>query len=66
MTNKITREQFMDFFRSDQFHELLTPDDTTEIFVNVLHGSSDITIELLQEVVNNYSAGLQLKNINTN
>lgn len=38
----ITREQFMEFFRSEEFHSLITPDDAAEIFTGVLHGSSDL------------------------
>ncbi|EJO37532.1 hypothetical protein ACINIS123_A0077 (plasmid) [Acinetobacter baumannii IS-123] len=34
--------------------EQLTPDDRIEIFLNVLLGSSDIDVKLLNELLNNY------------
>lgn len=55
----ITREQFMQFFRSDDFHDNITPDDAQEIFATVLHGSSDITAERLNNLSSDYSAGVQ-------
>ncbi|ENZ1642569.1 hypothetical protein ACRQ9C_003805 [Acinetobacter baumannii] len=48
------REHFMDFFRNDEKLEQLTPDDRIEIFLNVLLGSSDIDVKLLNELLNNY------------
>lgn len=56
-TNPITREQFMQFFRADDFHDHVTPDDCIEIFLQVLVGSSDITTELLNELISDYDAG---------
>lgn len=50
----ITREEFMEFFRSDAYSELLTPDDKCEIFVGCLAGSSDVTKEIFDEVLSNY------------
>ncbi|MCT9244367.1 hypothetical protein KTH25_20180 [Acinetobacter baumannii] len=47
------REHFMDFFRNDEKLEQLTPDDRIEIFLNVLLGSSDIDVKLLNELLNN-------------
>ncbi|SST83250.1 metal ion ABC transporter substrate-binding protein/surface antigen [Acinetobacter baumannii] len=49
------REHFMDFFRNDEKLEQLTPDDRIEIFLNVLLGSSDIDVKLLNELLNNYA-----------
>lgn len=46
----ITREQFMNYFRSDSFHEEITPEDASEIFLDVLHGASDITPSLMNEL----------------
>lgn len=46
----MNREQFMEFFRREDFHEQITPDDAREIFAGVLHGSDDITMELLSEL----------------
>lgn len=42
------------FFRNDEKLEQLTPDDRIEIFLNVLLGSSDIDVKLLNELLNNY------------
>lgn len=51
----ISREDFMNFFRdTDKLNEL-TPDDRVEIFLSVLLGKIDITKELLDELVANYS-----------
>lgn len=55
---KITREQFMEFFRADDFHEQLSVDDANEVFVNILHGSSDFTPELLGELESNYGVDI--------
>lgn len=53
----LTREDFMNFFRDvDKMNEL-TPDDRIEIFRSVLLGSTDITKELLDDLINNYSVG---------
>ncbi|MFX8664575.1 hypothetical protein ABTM59_19060, partial [Acinetobacter baumannii] len=41
-------------FRNDEKLEQLTPDDRIEIFLNVLLGSSDIDVKLLNELLNNY------------
>lgn len=53
---KITREQFMEFFRSEDFHSKVTPDDCVEIFSTVLKGSSDISPELFNGVARDYGA----------
>lgn len=50
----MNREDFMTFFRRDDFHELITPSDAEEIFLNVLHGSDDVTSELIGRLVENY------------
>lgn len=52
---KITREEFMEFFRSKDFHSKVTPDDCVEIFRTVLTGSSDITTTLINEVIKDYN-----------
>lgn len=53
-TTKITRQQFMEFFRSEEGYNQLTPDDAVEIFSSVLKGSSDFTKELLDKVLADY------------
>lgn len=52
---QITREEFMHFFRDDEKLNDLTPDDRIEIFRTILIGNSDITKELLNELILDYS-----------
>lgn len=52
----ITREQFMDFFRSDDFHSKITPDDAEEIFCSVMHGSGDFSVKLFNDILADYDA----------
>ena len=47
----------MDFFRDDDRLNLLTNDDRLEIFTQILAGSSDITKELLDGLLSDYSIG---------
>jgi hypothetical protein len=55
MKEKISRNEFMDFFRdADKLNEL-TPDDRVEIFRTILLGSSDLTLNLLNEILSDYS-----------
>ena len=49
-----TRQEFMDFYRSDEHLNQLSVEDRLEIFVNILVGESDITQELIHEVCSNY------------
>lgn len=56
-STSITREQFMEFFRSDSFYEKVTDDDCREIFATVLKGASDLTTEFLNEILSDYSVG---------
>lgn len=51
-----TRDVFMEIYRHDNFHsELVTSnDDLIEVFCGVLSGSSDITVDLLTELFNDY------------
>ncbi len=59
-----TREEFMKFFRTKDFHEKITVDDAIEIFRTVLHGSSDITKELLDDILSDYSVNnIEIKEI---
>lgn len=50
-----TRKEFMDFFRDDERLNLLSTDDKVEVFTQILQGSSDFTVELLEEVLSDYS-----------
>jgi len=45
----------MDFFRDDEMLNQLTTDDRIEIFESILPGSSDITKELLEHLLRDYS-----------
>ena len=52
---KISREDFMKFFRDTEKLNELTPDDRVEVFRSILLGSSDISKDLLNEVLGDYS-----------
>jgi hypothetical protein len=56
-TTRITRQDFMDFFRDDDQLNLLTNDDRLEVFSQILAGSSDITKALLDGLLSDYSVG---------
>jgi hypothetical protein len=49
------RDAFMAFFRDDEMLQTLSADDRVEIFSQVLTGSSDLTKELIEEVLADYS-----------
>jgi hypothetical protein len=51
----INREDFMNFFRDDEKLNTLSTDDRVEIFLQILQGSSDITKELLNELICDYN-----------
>jgi len=51
----ISREEFMQFFRDDEKLNELTPDDRDEVFRTILLGSCDITKELLEDIISDYS-----------
>ncbi|MCW7507030.1 hypothetical protein EHR04_09350 [Leptospira levettii] len=52
---EFTREDFMVFFRDNQKLHSLTSDDRIEIFKTILTGSSDITKDLLDGLLKDYS-----------
>ena len=52
---RISRDDFMNFFRDDEKLSELTVDDRVEIFSYILLGSSDFTKELLDRVLSDYS-----------
>lgn len=52
---KLTREDFMKFFRDNDKLNELTVDDRIEIFRTILIGSSDLTKDLLNEILGDYS-----------
>lgn len=51
---KISTEDFMKFFRDTEKLNELTSDDRVEIFRTILVGSSDITMNLLNDVLQDY------------
>ena len=51
---KITRDDFMSFFRDNEKLNELSTDDRIEIFRTILLGSSDLTKELLNDVLSDY------------
>lgn len=55
---KYGRDEFMEFFRSDSFHEQMSPDDCQEVFSQVLHGESDFTKELLASTATDYGVSI--------
>jgi hypothetical protein len=54
----MTRQDFMDYFRSDDYNQQLSVDDCIEIFLNCLKGQSDITSMLLEQLCDNYDTSL--------
>jgi hypothetical protein len=52
---KITREDFMNFFRDDEKLNELSVDDRIEVFNTILSGSSDFTKKLLDDILFDYS-----------
>ena len=52
---QIMRDDFMKFFHNDEKLNELTIDDRIEIFRTILAGSSDLTKELLDEILEDYS-----------
>ncbi|WP_348798417.1 hypothetical protein [Flavobacterium adhaerens] len=51
---KISREDFMGFFRDTEKINELTVNDRIEIFRTILVGNSDITADLLNEILEDY------------
>ena len=51
---RISREDFMKFFRDTEKLNELTPDDRVEIFRTILLGSSDFSKDLLNEILGDY------------
>ena len=55
---KYGRDEFMEFFRSDDFSDQMSADDCTEVFSQVLHGGSDFTKELLVSTTSDYDVDI--------
>ncbi len=50
----IDRLDFMSLFRCDEVVKTLTPADREEIFLSILLGKQDITVELLNRLLSDY------------
>ena len=62
--NTMTREDFMNFFRDDEKLSTLSVDDRIEIFLQILPGGSDITEDLLNELISDYQvANLEVSQV---
>ena len=57
---KITKEQFFEYLMSDNYNEDLTAEECKQVFVVALKGSSDLTQELMDELVSEYSANVKI------
>jgi hypothetical protein len=62
---EMTRENFMSFFRNDEQLNTLSNDDKIEIFTQIISGGSDLTKELLEGILADYSVS-HLKIIDKN
>jgi len=52
--SRMSREEFMEYWRSDESSEELTVDDRMEIFTEAPVGASDITKEVLDNILVDY------------
>lgn len=57
---QITRDQFMAFFRSDDYNQQLSADDCLEVFATAVKGESDLTVERFNKILSDYGSGLQV------
>lgn len=58
---EMTRDDFMAFFRDDEKLNTLSVDDRIEVFRTVLVGGSDLTADLLNDVLGDYGVeGLEV------
>lgn len=60
----MNRDDFLEFFRDDEKLNSLSADDRIEIFLQVLTGSSDITKDLLESLLDDYDvANLKIEEV---
>ena len=52
----VTKEQFLEYLRSDKYSEELSPSEKKEVFLSSLQGSSDINPLLIENLLSEYSA----------
>jgi hypothetical protein len=58
---KMTRQDFMNYFRSENGWADLTADDRYEVFMDILHGDGDLTADILDDLIRNYGARHRLE-----
>lgn len=56
----MTRKDFLQFFRDDEKLNQLSADDRLELFLYIMKDGSDITKELLNEMISDYSADIEI------
>ena len=60
----VEKSDFMNFFRDTESLNELSVDDRIEIYKSILAGSSDLTKELLDSILSDYSvSNLEIKEI---
>ena len=52
---KMTRDDFMSFFRNEEQLNTLSNDDRVEVFATILSGGSHLKKELLNDILSDYS-----------
>lgn len=61
----ITKEEFMKFFRADDFYSKMTVEECKEIFATVMKGKSDFVPQQLNEIFGDYDTGLTVAKLNS-
>ena len=51
----VSKNEFLEFFNSDDFYENFNDSELKDIFLTVLRGSLDITPQLLNELITDYN-----------
>lgn len=58
----MTSKEFLQFFNDDEKLNQLSADDRLELFHYIMKDGSDITKELLNEIISDYSADIEIIN----
>jgi len=58
-----TRDEFMEYFRSDDYNNELSSDDCMEVFVTSVKGSSDLTVDVFNEILADYGCELVVQDV---
>ena len=56
----MTYQDFLRFFRNDEQLNQLSADDRIELFLTIMKDGDDITKELLDEIISDYSANIEI------